>query len=212
MNKSKVVIIEDDLELLSLVSELCQDIGCETFEFSKFEDFMFKVDEINPDLIITDRNLPGLNGNALIKSIRSHDTVTPILMISGSIDTDDTVEALTLGANDFISKPFNFEVFLVKVKKYLNLFEIKKDELKFFPDQKMVKHGDIEIPLTDVQFKILEILVGSKTHFASSEQLHLHEDNGNLEAHIEKLRSKLIPLKIDIDNIKNKGYKLRKVG
>ncbi len=212
MKRNKVVIIEDDIELLSIIADLCKNLNCETFEFRTFEDFIYKYEAIKPDLIITDRNLPGLSGNELIKSIRSNDKKTPIVMISGSLATEDNIEALNLGANDFITKPFSFEVFLIKIKRFLNQTDdMVGDEIIFLPDQKIIKKRDIEILLTDIEWRIFEMLFKTNQNFASRDELHPDKKSRSLDVHINKLRKKISPLKLEIDTVRNKGYRLKQV-
>lgn len=213
MKKRKVVIIEDEIDLLSIISDLCKDLDCETYEYRTYEDFIYNYEILKPDLIITDRNLPGLNGNELIKSIRITDKNVPIVMISGSLSERDNIEALTLGANDFITKPFSFEVFLIKVKRFLKLTNnITDAEIIFIPEQKIVKKGDVEISLTEIESRIFKILFNRNYNFASRNQLHNENKSRSLDVHINKLRKKISSLNLEIDTVRNKGYRLKQVG
>jgi DNA-binding response OmpR family regulator len=212
MNKKKVIIIEDDIDLLAIISDHCKRIDCLTYEFHTFEDFIYKFKDLKPDLIITDLNLPGLSGHAVIKSIRAQSEDIPIVMITGVLEESVNIEALTLGANDFITKPFNFEVLLLKIKKFLKLtLNSKKKEMVFLPEQRVIKKDRLVISLTEVENRIFEILFNTDDNFASRDQLHNENKGRSLDVHITTLRKKISPLNLEINSVRSKGYRLKQI-
>lgn len=212
MGNKKVIIIEDDIDLLAIISDHCKKIGCLTYEFRTFEDFIYKFKNLKPDLIITDLNLPGLSGHAVIKSIRAQNDEIPIVMISGVLEESVNIEALTLGADDFITKPFNFEVLLLKIKKFLKAsLKSNPKEMVFLPDQRVIKKDRLVISLTEVENRIFEILFNTDDNYASRDQLHKENKGRSLDVHITTLRKKISPLNLEIDNVRSKGYRLKLV-
>jgi DNA-binding response OmpR family regulator len=213
MEIKKVVIIEDDIDLLNIISDLCKKNNFDCYEFRTFEDFIYKYSHIKPDLIITDLNLPGQSGKETIKSIRLLNKRVPIIMISGSQSSDDNVEALNLGANDFIIKPFNFDVFFAKIKNLLKKPEAEPiNEIYFFPDQKLIKKNKIEVSLTAIESKIFEALFKLQHNFATREELHKCDKSRSLDVHINNLRKKISLIDLEINAIRNKGYRLKELG
>ncbi len=207
MKKHTIAIIEDEIELLNMLGLMCRDLKHSSFEFRTFEDFIFKFPTINPDLIITDRNLPGSNGNVLIESIRKLDTKIPILMISGSNAQENIIEALRLGADDFISKPFHPEVLALKIAK---LFNKPNDDLYLDPSQRLVRSNELSVYLTVIEFKIFEKLYHNFESFVARDTLLQSENSRSLDVHINKLRKKLKSFNLSLETIRGTGYCLKK--
>ncbi len=211
MIKLKIAIIEDDIDLLTLIGQMCIDLNYDIFEFRTYEDFIFRYSSILPNLIITDRNLPGKNGNELIKSIKKIDPTIPIIMISGSNSTENILEALNLGADDFIAKPFHAEVLAIKINKILAK-HIKNQEINLTlqSEIRLVKNNEIEVFLTSIEYKIFELLFENINDFVTRDLLHQQNNSRSLDVHINKLRKKIKELNLEIETIRSSGYRLKK--
>ncbi len=211
MEKQRIAIIEDEIELLQLLGSMCTDLNFESHEFRTYEDFIFKFSSIEPHLIITDRNLPGTNGNELIRSIRKIDSKIPIIMISGSNSSENIVDALKLGADDFISKPFHPDILTLKINKILaqNL-NLANQDLIVKKENRIIKVGDQEVFLTNLEFKIFEQLYNNIDEFVNRENLLEQDHSRSLDVHINKIRKKIAPLNYVIETIRSAGYRLKK--
>lgn len=211
MEKQRIAIIEDEIELLQLLGSMCNDLNFESHEFRTCEDFIFKFSKIDPHLIITDRNLPGTNGNELIKSIRKIDAKIPIIMISGSNTSENIVDALKLGADDFISKPFHPDVLTLKINRILNqnLYPANSN-LIVEKDNRILKMGDKEAFLTNIEFKIFDQLYKNIDNFVNRKNLLEQDQSRSLDVHINKIRKKIAPLDYVIETIRSAGYRLKK--
>jgi DNA-binding response OmpR family regulator len=209
MGKHRIAIIEDEIELLELLGSLCKDLGFESFEYRTYEDFIFRYPTILPNLIITDRNLPGINGNELIKTIREIDNKIPIIMISGSNAPENVVNALNLGADDFISKPFHPDILVAKINKILGQTKIES-ELLINSNSKVIQKDNKEVFLTNLEFKIFERLHLKINDFVPRETLMEKDNSRSLDVHINKLRKKIAEIDYSIETVRSSGYRLKK--
>jgi DNA-binding response OmpR family regulator len=156
------------------------------------------------DMIILDIMLPIMDGISLLKEIRNSKIETPVLMLTAKGATEDKVEGLDSGADDYLAKPFAFDEFLARVRALLR----RKDKIKNFiltaadlsldTQTHKVKRGDCEISLTPKEYSILEYLLRNKNHVISRMKLteHVYEyqfdpDTNVIDVYINKLRNKI---------------------
>lgn len=114
-----ILVIEDDREIASL---LATELGYEGYQVSLCHDGaqgLNQAQSIQPDLIILDRMLPGLDGLSLCRRLRQKQNYVPIIMLTALQDTPQKVEGLQEGANDYLTKPFDLEELLVRVQVQL---------------------------------------------------------------------------------------------
>ncbi len=156
------------------------------------------------DLMILDIMLPLMDGIALLKEIRNAKIETPVLLLTAKGATEDKVEGLDSGADDYLPKPFAFEELLARVRalirrkdKVKNLL-LKADDLTLDTQTHKVKRGDSEISLTPKEYSILEYLLRNKNHVISRMKLteHVYEyqfdpDTNVIDVYINKLRNKI---------------------
>lgn len=122
------------------------------------------------DLLILDVILPGMNGMALSRKIRSINPYTPILMLTARGTTDDKLEGFEAGADDYLVKPFEFSELLARVKALIkragmgpaNLTILKAHDLELDVNNKQAKRGGKVISLTAKEFSLLEFLIRNK--------------------------------------------------
>lgn len=129
------------------------------------------------DLIILDINLPFVNGYELCKLIRENDERVPIILLTAMNFTDNKVEGFELGADDYITKPFEFRELVARMKALLRRSDLRIDseeekmlgiaDLEMNLDNKEVKRGDKKISLTAKEFQLLEYLLRNKEKVVS---------------------------------------------
>jgi DNA-binding response OmpR family regulator len=160
-----------------------------------------------PDIYILDINVPSLNGLQVCRQIREEDKRTPILMLTAFGDVNDKVEALHLGADDYLVKPFHFDELVARVSALLRRSGtpqseqeevINIDDLQINPLQMTVARAGKKIDLTPKEFKLLELLAKAKGRPVSkqtiSEQVwDINFDTGTntIEVYINFLRNKI---------------------
>ena len=115
MNKGTILVIEDDKMIQNLMATTLE-ISNYSFQIaSNAEQGILKAASYNPDVIILDLGLPDMDGIEVIKKVRSFSCV-PIIVVSARIDNDDKIEALDAGADDYLTKPFNTEELLARIR------------------------------------------------------------------------------------------------
>lgn len=219
----KIMIVEDDLILARELQLLCVKWN---FQAKYLEDFKH-VDQVyctyQPDLILLDINLPFYDGFYWCQKIRENSTV-PILFISSREQNADKILALSAGGDDYIEKPFDLELLLVKIKAILRrTYEYKHLEKECLDEDtsydivrgRFVYQNKV-LELTKSEGKIMSTLLGQRGNWVTREQLMMTLWNtdefvtdATLSVHISRLRNKLKELTNGKDIIKTKkgvGY------
>lgn len=118
----KILIVEDDQMMLSLLQFKLQREGFETIVVQDGNEAIAKIENDAPDLIVTDIMMPYLNGMELTSKIRNELNIkTPIIIISSAGQEDMVMQAFKLGADNFITKPFSPNELVMRIRKLLNL-------------------------------------------------------------------------------------------
>jgi two-component system, OmpR family, copper resistance phosphate regulon response regulator CusR len=162
--------------------------------------------QISYDLIVTDRILPKINGIDVCRELRSRKIDTPILVLTALGSTDDKVEGLEAGADDYLCKPFEFKELLARVRAllkrgiHLNNPErsLKIADLEMGLDSKIVTRAGKQIELTAKEFSLLEFLLRNKGKVVSKADIAervwgIHFDTGTnvVEVYVNYLRKKM---------------------
>ena len=200
----KILIVEDEKKVASFLKKGLEqeyytvDVthdGKAGLDLSLTEDY---------DLIILDIMLPLLDGITLLREIRNAKINVPVLMLTAKDSTEDKVEGLDSGADDYLAKPFALEELLARVRALVRRKEKVKNLLLLANDLSLdtqthkVKRGDKEIILTPKEYSILEYLLRNKNHVVSRMKLteHVYEyqfdpDTNVIDVYINKLRNKI---------------------
>ncbi len=168
-NKFKVLIVEDDRNILSFVQTILETGGYQVLTAERCRQGMLVFNSHLPDLVVLDLGLPDLDGEAFIRQVRAASTV-PIIVLSARTDERDKVSALDLGANDYITKPFGTAELLARVRVALRSSRISgmaaeapgatfhAGDLTIDFDRRLVTAGDKRIHLTQTEYNILALL------------------------------------------------------
>lgn len=219
----RVLLIEDDVTIARLLKEGLEDEsyavdiardGSEGYRTAAADDY---------DVIILDIMLPEMNGYEVCRSLRNDGSKTPILMLTARDAERDIVEGLDTGADDYLAKPFSFDVLLARIRALLRRPNEKLEEilqvgdLKLDPSLKKVTRASQEITLTAKEYGVLEYLMRNKGKVLSKEQIISHVWDfdadvlpNNVELFIMFLRRKIDkPFKSKlIHTVSGFGYKL----
>lgn len=123
----KLIIIDDEVDLGQMLKSLFEEKFSEVYCSDKPEEGLREALFDNSDLIISDIRMPKLSGDTLVKQIRSHGVLTPIIFLSGFITKDVYVLAIRLGVADIFEKPFNFNYMSEAIDRILALEKFKKN-------------------------------------------------------------------------------------
>jgi len=219
----RVLLIEDDVTIARLLKEGLEDEsyavdiahdGSEGYRTAATDDY---------DVIILDIMLPEMNGYEVCRALRNDGDKTPILMLTARDAERDIVEGLDTGADDYLAKPFSFDVLLARIRALLRRPNEKLEEilqvgdLKLDPSSKKVTRASQEINLTAKEYGVLEYLMRNKGKVLSKEQIISHVWDfdadvlpNNVELFIMFLRRKIDkPFKSKlIHTVSGFGYKL----
>lgn len=227
MAEKTVVIVDDEEDIVELVSHHLKREGFLVKEFYKGRDFFFYLESILPDLIILDIMLPGVDGLEICKILKSKPKTAsiPIIMLTAKAAEADVVVGLELGADDYVVKPFSPRELVARVKSIFrrmntpdeaeNIFSL--GPISIYPDKYEVTVEGKIIDLTTTEFKILEVLTERKGFVFSRDQLlkkkRLWGDDKlvydrTIDVHIKNLREKLGIAGDMIKTIRGVGYKL----
>lgn len=156
------------------------------------------------DAIILDIELPSMDGITLLRALRRRGDVTPVLMLTARSRMDDRVDALDIGADDYLSKPFDVREFDARCRALLRRAtgtassSLEVGKLHFDGIAKLVRIDDVQITLPNREFRLLEILLASIGRVVSkeqiSEQLFDFDDEAGpnaIEVYVGRLRRKL---------------------
>ena len=147
-NKYKVLIIEDEQNINNLLDTLMQANGYQTIIATSCGSGLMMYASHRPDIVILDLGLPDKDGIAFLTEIRKTD-FTPVIVLSARSDEKDKVEALNLGANDYVTKPFGSEELVARVRS---------GDLLIDYEARRVFIGSDEIKLTQTEYNIVDLL------------------------------------------------------
>lgn len=167
MNSYKILVIEDEKNICNFMKMILENGGYHALFAQNGQNGLLMFHSHNPDLIILDLGLPDMDGIDIIRQIRGESQV-PIIVLSARSGEQDKVEALDLGANDYITKPFGTEEFLARVRATIrtNRFQGIAREGKIFKlydllidyDARKVTISGEEIRLTQTEYNIVALL------------------------------------------------------
>ena len=222
-----VAIIDDEKDILDLVSHHLKREGYKVKEFLNGRDFLLFVDSVVPDLTLLDIMLPAIDGLEICRMLKGKPKTSqmPIIMLTAKGTEADVVVGLELGADDYVVKPFSPRELLARVKSVLRRTAKKQNEdeiIKIGPvtinTQRYEVHvNSSKIELTTTEFKILEVLAEGRGRVYTRDQLlkkkRLWGDDKlvydrTIDVHIKNLRDKLGPAGHMIKTVRSIGYKL----
>ncbi|MHA2788268.1 MtrAB system response regulator MtrA [Corynebacterium sp. S7] len=199
----KILVVDDDPAISEMLSIVLESEGLEAIVVNDGNEAVPTFREQEPDLILLDLMLPGMNGVDICKAIRAESSV-PIVMLTAKTDTVDVVLGLESGADDYITKPFKPKELVARVRARLRRTDgapsevLEVGDLTIDVPQHVVKRGDEEISLTPLEFDLLLELARKPRQVHTREELlesvwgYRHASDTRLvNVHIQRLRSKI---------------------
>jgi len=222
VNKT-LLIIEDDKNLQQYLQDLLIGEGYSVKALSDGIKALETIETIHPDLVILDLVLPTVKGESICKDIKKDYPELPVIILTGKDTVSDKINALELGADDYITKPFIAEELILRIKARLkenrpdhNMVEIA--DLAMNMDSMEVKRGSRAISLTPQEYKLLETLVVNKDKVLSREALlnKIWPNSFDIETRVVDVYISYLRKKIDrgfrkklIHSVRGFGYVLK---
>ncbi len=226
MNKHRVFIVEDDTKIASLLAETLRKYQYEVETIEDFDHLLEQFTRFAPHLVLLDINLPAYDGYYWCRQLRQI-TTCPIIFISARSGEMDQIFALENGGDDFVTKPFNYEIVLAKIRSHLRRTygeyatkqeerTIKQGQITLYLERMELHMKDVVIPLQKKECSILELLLGQAPKVVSRDQLleqlwddQTFVDENTLNVNMTRVRKKLADYNIDstIDTIRGAGYR-----
>lgn len=227
MTEKLITIVEDEEDIVKLVSHHLKREGFKVKEFHNGRDFLSYIESVVPDLAVLDIMLPGIDGLEICRILKNKSTTAsvPIIMLTAKASEADVVVGLELGADDYIVKPFSPRELVARVKTVLRRTGARESEdniIKIGPlaintEKYEVSVNNEKVLLTTTEFKILEVLADGKGRVFTRDQLlkkkRLWGDDKlvydrTIDVHIKNLREKLGAAGNMIKTVRSIGYKL----
>ncbi|WP_024514423.1 response regulator transcription factor [Bradyrhizobium sp. Tv2a-2] len=220
----RILLIEDDEELAELTAAGLSDHGFDVEWTSNGHEGLNKARSVQPDAIIVDRMLPGLDGLGIIRALRNEEIQTPVLVLSGLSKVEDRVRGLRSGGDDYLTKPFALIELVARIEALLRRpadtrqTSLQVGALELDLIERTAKRNDREIDLLPREFRLLEYMMRRSEQLLTREMLlrdvwhyNFVPDTNLLNVHMGRLRHKVdrpgeTPM---IYNIRGAGFILR---
>jgi two-component system OmpR family response regulator len=215
----RILIIEDEVTLNKMLAEGLKEFGYQSDVVETLKDGEYYLDIRNYDLVLMDWMLPDGNSIDIIGDIKANTPKTVVVVLSARDDNESEIEALRSGADDYIRKPFDFDVLIARIEARLrfggsNIIEI--EDLTINPEEEKITYKENEIELKGKPFEVLTHLARHRDQIVSKEQLldaiweepELVTPNV-IEVAINQIRQKMDkPLNITtIETVRRRGYR-----
>ncbi|GAA1240924.1 two-component system response regulator QseB [Microbacterium phyllosphaerae] len=210
-----LLYVEDDAEIAALTVEVLADSYTVDHATDGEVALRMALDH-RYDVMVIDRRLPGMDGVALVKAVRTAHITTPVLMLTALGTVDDRVTGLDGGANDYLVKPFDYDELLARLRALRRAFRAdgarrRLGEWSFSPQaQAVYDPSGFRVALTATESALLELLSTSPEHVFSREEIvravfHEGDTTGSVDTYVHYVRRKTTPDMIE--TVRARGYR-----
>lgn len=217
----KIFIVEDDKSICMELVEILENEGYAASYLTDFEHSKEEILAARADLILMDINIPGINGRNLLKEIRKESDI-PVIMVTSRTSEMDEVLSMSYGADDYITKPYNPTILLLRIAAVLKRMEGSQNAASYRGAEVNFSKGTIQLGekeqvLTKNEMIIFQRLLSSKDKIVSRDEIMTdlwdneeYVNDNALTVNISRLRTKLAELGLPdaIETRKKQGYRL----
>ncbi|MBN1887830.1 MAG: response regulator transcription factor [Thermoflexales bacterium] len=226
----RILVVDDDKEIVRLVRSYLEKAGYQVFVAYDGETALYMLRREPPNLLVLDLMLPDRDGWDITRLIRAdaHLAATPIIMLTARIEDSDKIVGLEIGADDYITKPFNPREVVARVRALLRRSHLEREtaaspvlqvgELRLDTGRRVLTKDGEAVELTPSEFELLRVLMDNPGYVFTRDELlekalgYNYEGMGRtLDSHIKNLRRKIEPdpkQPIYIQTIYGVGYRL----
>lgn len=204
MEKAKIILVEDNQKIQKELCEFLSRYDYETKALNNFENIVEDILKERADLVLLDINLPVYDGYYICRAVREKSDV-PIIVVTSRDSEMDELMSMNLGADDFISKPYNTQILVARISSLLKRIKHVKEDWQMTHKGLLINlsnstacHGEEQIELSKNEVKILSVLVKHKEEIVSRDNLmeelwqsNEFVDDNTLTVNINRLRKKL---------------------
>lgn len=208
-----IVIVEDEEDILELIEYNLEKEGFDTIGFTSTKNVAQLLEEESVDLLIMDRNLPGVEGSEFVAQMRDIGVETPVIYLSAKNKESDIEEGFERGGDDYITKPFNMKELVLRIKAVLKRTKKDKTEGKVIYRDITLDLGSRElyidnknIELTKLEFDLLHTLISNQNIVLDRDYLLEHVWGGDAIYQDRTVNVAINRLKEKIDPDKSKEY------
>ncbi|MDT5030902.1 MAG: two-component system, OmpR family, response regulator [Actinoplanes sp.] len=225
-SEAKLLVVEDDANILELLSASLRFAGFDVSTATSGSAAVSAAKNANPDLVVLDVMLPDLDGFEVIRLMREGGARTPVVFLTARDGTDDKIRGLTLGGDDYVTKPFSLEELTARIRAVLRRTTTGDEEpsrlvfadLELDEETHEVYRASQRVQLSPTEFKLLRYLMLNANRVLSKAQILDHVwkydfrgDDNIVESYISYLRRKVDNVQPRlIHTLRGVGYVLRK--
>ena len=210
MTEARLLVVDDEPNILELLSASLRFAGFDVVTATNGEDALAQADATAPDLVVLDVMMPGLNGFDVARALRRGGNRVPVVFLTAKDSTEDRVEGLTIGGDDYVTKPFSLEEVVARIRAVLRrtsgtsassvppTARLTYDDLVLDDDTHQVWKADAEVDLSPTEFKLLRYLLQNPGRVLSKRQILEHVwqydfggDGSAVESYVSYLRRKV---------------------
>jgi DNA-binding response OmpR family regulator len=219
---TRILLVEDDRSIAGFVEPELEHLGFHVRCAYDGVDGLAVAEEFSPALVILDIMLPRLDGVGVLKRLRQEGTRIPVIMLTARDTTLDKVHSLDLGADDYLTKPFDIEELLARIRALLRRAEgdevLRVADLEVNTSTREVRRADREIELTTREYDLLEFMARNHRRVLSREFLlsRVWDDDFDLTTNLVDVYVSYLRKKVDapgekklIRTVRGAGYALR---
>ena len=223
---ARILVVEDEAAIAELLAMNLRHAGHEVSLAADAAQAQREVDGVLPDLVLLDWMLPGMSGVDLARQLRSvpRTRAVPIIMLTARAEERDKIEALELGADDYVTKPFSPRELMARIKAVLRRHAPQSTDdavelggLRLDPGTHRVSAGAAEVNLGPTEFRLLHFLMTHPERVHGRSQLldqvwgdHVFVEERTVDVHIRRLRAALEASGHDrlIQTVRGSGYRM----
>lgn len=227
MSGAKAVLIDDDPSLLDVLGLAFEDAGYSVTTAPDGSEGLRRIREVSPDVVVSDVNMPRVDGYALCRTLREEGNLVPLVLLTSRDSEIDEALGLELGADDFVTKPFSTRILLARVAALVRREQLRQrkasspeprriGKLSLDTERLEVQWNGQPLVVTVTEFRLLEVLV-ERPGFVLSRSVILDRLRGDtvvaeriVDTYVRRLRRKLQGIDPDfshIETVVGAGYR-----
>ena len=224
MDKERILVVDDEPNIVHLARLYLERNGYQVLAVSDGQQALDTIVTEKPDLVVLDVMLPSVDGFEVCRRLRAKGNQVPIIMVTARDDDIDKILGLELGADDYLTKPFNPRELVARVKAVLrrgapgdiqNKVPLRISDLEINLAGRMVTINGIPIELRTQEFEVLKVLAENQGIVLTREQLlskawgfDFYGQTRTVDVHIAQLRRRIQTSRVRIETVTGIGYKL----